>query len=337
MPRKPRIEYAGAVYHVMCRGDRREAVFCDDLDNQMFGETLSEACERCGWVVHAYVLMKNHYHMLLETPEANLVVGMQWLQGTYTTRFNVRHGECGHLFQGRYKALPVSGAGDYFAAVAGYIHLNPARIKGYDFKRDRVERYKWSSLPAYLGREKRPVWMRVERVLGNMGLKDTPAGRRGYGRYIRQRELEMSASEEPWQADEVWGRIRRGWCVGEETFRGELEGRLAGAMKGRRRESYSGEIARQHDEAEAERLTGMGLEALGMGADDLGGQIKGSAAKYAMAWLVRRHTSVRNGWIKERLGMGTATNFATMLKKLAAARPGDWGYAERRKMEIIKI
>ena len=76
MPRKPRIEYAGAVYHVMCRGDRREAVFCDDRDNQVFSETLSEACERCGWAVHAHVLMKNHYHMLLETPEANLVAGM---------------------------------------------------------------------------------------------------------------------------------------------------------------------------------------------------------------------------------------------------------------------
>ena len=336
MPRKPRIEYAGAVYHVMCRGDRREKVFCDDLDNKVFVETLTEACGRCGWMVHAYVLMKNHYHMLLETPEANLVAGMQWLQGTYTTRFNVRHGECGHLFQGRYKALPVSGEGNYFSAVAGYIHLNPARIKDYDFRRSRIERYKWSSLPAYLGREKRPAWLRVDRVLGDMGLKDTPVGRLGYGRYIRKREREMGASEEPWQVDEMWGRIRRGWCVGGESFREELEGLLAGTMKGRRRESYSGEIARRHDEVEAERLIRMGLEALGMGEDELAGQIKGSVAKYALAWLVRRHTSVRNSWIKDRLGMGTATNFATMLKNLEAARPGDRGYAQWRKIKIIK-
>ena len=93
---------------------------------------------------------------------------------------------------------------------------------------------------------------------------------------------------------------------------------LAGMMKRMRRESYSEEIARRHDEVEAERLIRMGLEALVMGEDDLSGQIKGSAAKYALAWLVRRHTSVRNSWIKDRLRMGKATNFASMLKILEA-------------------
>lgn len=87
MPRKPRIEYAGALYHVMCRGDRRKTVFQNDRDNEVFLETLGATCGRCGWLVHTHVLMRNHYHILLETPEANLVADMQWMQGTYTMRY----------------------------------------------------------------------------------------------------------------------------------------------------------------------------------------------------------------------------------------------------------
>ena len=101
MARKARVEFPGAVYHVLDRGDRREAIFRDDADRELFLATLGQACGRTGWRVHAWVLMGNHYHLLLETPEANLVAGMRWLQMTYTVRFNRRHRLCGHLFQGR--------------------------------------------------------------------------------------------------------------------------------------------------------------------------------------------------------------------------------------------
>ena len=107
MARKVRVEFAGATYHVMCRGNRQETIFRDDTDCKMFLDTLSEVVDRNGWRVHAFVLMENHYHLLLETPEPNLVNGMQWLQSTYTQRFNARHKVWGHLFQGRYKALPI--------------------------------------------------------------------------------------------------------------------------------------------------------------------------------------------------------------------------------------
>ena len=127
MPRKPRVEYAGAVYHVMDRGDRLETVFRDDGDRELFFKTLGQACERTGWRVHPYVLMGNHYHMLLETPEPNLSTGMQWLQSTYTIRHNVKHRLRGHLFQGRYKAIPVDGEdGTYFRTVSDYIRPHPA-------------------------------------------------------------------------------------------------------------------------------------------------------------------------------------------------------------------
>src|SRR5438132_664548 len=105
MVRKLRIQYPGAVYHVLNRGDRREGIFHDDADRQRFIETLGEACGKTGWQVHAYCLMPNHFHLVLETPQPNLVAGMKWFLGTYTGRFNRRHKLFGHLFSGRYKAL----------------------------------------------------------------------------------------------------------------------------------------------------------------------------------------------------------------------------------------
>jgi len=112
MPRKLRLEYEGAIYHVMNRGDRRESIFLGEEDRQLFVETLGEACQKTGWQVHAYCLMGNHFHLVVETPRGNLVAGMRWFLGTYTARFNRRHKLFGHLFSGRYKSLVVDGSGD---------------------------------------------------------------------------------------------------------------------------------------------------------------------------------------------------------------------------------
>jgi len=113
MPRSLRIEFPGAYYHVMARGNRRETIFHDDDDRRFFLATLSEACAMTGWRVHAWVLMGNHYHLFIETPEANLVAGMSWLQNTVTRRYNVRHQAWGRLFGDRYKAVLVEGADTY--------------------------------------------------------------------------------------------------------------------------------------------------------------------------------------------------------------------------------
>lgn len=111
MARQPRIQYEGAYYHVMSRGDRREAIFEDDEDRRMFLRTLTEACEKSGWKIYAWVLMSNHYHLVLQTPDGNLVEGMKWFQNTYTRRLNTRHGKWGHVFGGRYKAVLVEPEG----------------------------------------------------------------------------------------------------------------------------------------------------------------------------------------------------------------------------------
>src|SRR5436309_394590 len=152
MARKLRVEYSGAIYHVMNRGDRREAIFLDDLDRQRFLETLSETCTRTDWQIHAFCLMGNHFHLVLETPQPNLVVGMKWFLGTYTLRFNHRHKLFGHLFSGRYKALPVDGSGNgYLRTVCDYVHLNPVRAQLLTAERP-LRTYPWSSYPEYLKR-----------------------------------------------------------------------------------------------------------------------------------------------------------------------------------------
>jgi REP element-mobilizing transposase RayT len=150
MPRQLRIEYPGAIYHVMSRGDRRDDIYFDDVDRQDFLKTLAQACQKTDWQVHAYCLMRNHFHLVIETPEPNLVVGMKWLLGTYTSRHDRRHKEFGHLFSGRYQALVVDGGGTgYLKTVCDYVHLNPAQARLLA-RRQPLADFSWSSYPLYL-------------------------------------------------------------------------------------------------------------------------------------------------------------------------------------------
>jgi putative transposase len=131
MARSTRIEYPGAFYHVMARGNRRAAIFKDDADHRFFLKALGEACGMTGWRVNAWALMGNRYHLLIVTPEANLVDGMKWLQNAYTRRFNARHRQWGRLFGDGYKSVVVEAekgdGGDCYCALCDYIHLNPVR------------------------------------------------------------------------------------------------------------------------------------------------------------------------------------------------------------------
>ncbi len=171
MARQLRVEYEGAIYHVMNRGDRREAIFRDDGDREIFLRALGETCEKAGWQVHAYCLMGNHFHLVIETPHPTLVRGMKWFLGTYTQRFNSRHKERGHLFAGRYKSLLVDEADDlYLRVVCDYVHLNPFRA-GLLEEGDALESYPWSSYAHYLAEpKKRPPWLRTDRYLGEYGV-----------------------------------------------------------------------------------------------------------------------------------------------------------------------
>src|ERR1039458_8056686 len=172
MPRAMRVEYPGATYHVMDRGDRWEDIFVNDVDRQDFLKTLAEACQKTAWQVHAYCLMRNHFHLVLETPNANLVEGMRWFLSAYTIRLNHRQKLFGHVFSGRYKALIVEGSGNgYLKTACDYVHLNPVRAHLLGTE-DRLLAYPWSSFGWYLAApEHRPGWIRVDRLLGEHGIQ----------------------------------------------------------------------------------------------------------------------------------------------------------------------
>ncbi len=182
----------------MNRGDRRERIFVDDADRQRFVDTLGEVCAKTGWQVHAHVLMPNHFHLLVETPQPNLVAGMKWLLGTYTSRFNRRHKLFGHLFSGRYKSLIVDGSGSgYLKSVGDYVHLNPARAK-LVVADAPLKSFAWSNWPAYLlAPSKRPAWLRVDRLLGAWGIpEDSPAGRQRFEQALEERRGLADEGEE---------------------------------------------------------------------------------------------------------------------------------------------
>lgn len=324
MPRKPRIEYVGAVYHVMSRGNRLEDIFRDNKDREMFLDTLEEACTKTGWLVHAFVLMGNHYHLLLETPNANLVAGMKWLQGTYTQRFNARHKLLGHLFQGRYKALPVeAGNGDYFSILSSYIHLNPARAKLFDLEKGDLSDFPWSSYPLYFKSSKRPDWLRAGRVLKSFGWQDNPAGHRAYQRLMQKLVAEIAGSDSLHEADEQWADIRRGWCFGGESFRQDMLDKLDDVIGGRgRRDSFSGEEVRLHDEADAERLVCKSLVRLKLKETDLPILPKGAEEKKAVIALLKKRTHVSNKWIVKRLYSGHPANIPRYTMDVKSAEPG---------------
>ncbi|MGI9610486.1 MAG: transposase [Acidimicrobiia bacterium] len=153
MPRPPRSEYPGAWHHVMNRGACRQDVFLDRWDRRAFLAELAETVERHEIEVHSYVLMGNHYHLLVRTPDPSLGQAMQYLAGRYTQRFNTKHGRDGALFRGRYKAIVIE-SDRYLLGCSRYIHRNPLEI-GAQSPGD----YRWSSYPAYLRDHKPPEWL----------------------------------------------------------------------------------------------------------------------------------------------------------------------------------
>jgi len=214
MARPIRVEFAGAVYHVMARGNERRAIYRDDEDRRRFMDTVGEMAERFGIRVHGYCLMPNHYHLIVETPRGNLSQAVGWLQVTYTVRFNRRHRRSGHLFQGRFKAQLVE-ADEYAQWLVEYIHLNPVRPrrKSEPIAPERaaeLDRYAWSSHRDYAGLRAKPVnWLCLE-------------WRRYWGRnagearqHYRQRMSEAFAHgtvESPWE------KLRGGLVLGGEKL-----------------------------------------------------------------------------------------------------------------------
>jgi len=299
-----RVQYQGATYHVMNRGDRQENIFVDDVDRQDFLKTLAEGCQKTGWRVHAYCLMKNHFHLVVETPNANLVDGMRWFLSAYTIRLNHRQKLFGHVFSGRYKALIVEGSGNgYLKTACDYVHLNPARANLLG-EADRLLAYPWSSLVWYLAApEHRPGWIRVDRLLGEHGIaQDTAAGRQEFERRMELRRLEAVD-------EQALKPFRRGWCLGSEEFKQKM----LELMEGKLGENHSGEIHRETAEQKASRIISEEMLRLGWKESDLACRLKNDPGKLAMAARVRKETVLPIKWIAARLQMGSSKSVKSML------------------------
>jgi len=177
MPRPTRLEYEGAFYHVMNRGRGRQRIFDDDRYFQAFLQTLKEARQRFGLVIHAYCLMDNHYHLLLETPHANLSRSMRHINGVYTQRYNRLKNTDGPLFRGRFKSIVVD-ADTYLLPLSRYIHRNPIETKRPLV--DDLSAYPWSSYPAYTQPAKKSDWLETQRVHGILGKNKKYSGYKAY-------------------------------------------------------------------------------------------------------------------------------------------------------------
>jgi putative transposase len=305
MARKLRVQYPGAVYHLMSRGDRREPIFKDDRDRLRFLETLGEACAKTGWQVHAYCLMRNHFHLVVETPQANLVAGMKWFLGTFTSRFNRRHKLFGHLFSGRYKSLVVDGSGDgYLRTVCDYVHLNPVRAKLLTGEQPLSD-YPWSSYQGFLqASAKRPVWLRVDRLLGELGIgRDDAAGRRQFAEAMEERRSRAEPGE--------WKRVRRGWFLGAAEFKERLLEQMGGQVG----QHHGGDEKRETDEQKAQRLVTAELGKRHWSEQDLRRRRKTDATKIKIALRLRRETVMTMDWIAERLHMGCRHTLANCMKE----------------------
>ncbi len=211
MARPLRIEYSGAVYHVTSRGNARKKIFKDDIDKDNFLGTLSIVVTRFNWLCHAYCLMDNHYHLLIETPEANLSRGMRQLNGVYTQSYNRRHKKTGHIFQGRYKAILVEKE-SYLLELSRYVVLNPVRAKIVE----KPEEWKWSSYSATVGIKKTPHYLTVDWILGQFG-----SIRRKAEKQYEEFVLSGIKEESPW--NNLKGQI----LLGEEGFTEKFKNLLA--------------------------------------------------------------------------------------------------------------
>ena len=324
MARSLRVEYAGAYYHVMARGNRREEIFLDEEDRRFFLKAVSEVCAQTGWMVHAWVIMGDHYHLFIETPEANLVEGMKWLQNTYTRRFNVRHRAWGRVFGDRYKSVVVEGElPEFYGSLVDYIHLNPARAGIVSGRRGgSVLDYPWSSLAKgyALPAGKRPKWLAADVGLKRLGYRDTAAGRRKMVEELDRRALSEGRQSGlvplPDEVDARMSHLRRGWYWGRQEFAERLR-----TIKGRRIQSAKSRAYLRtqqkvsHGLEGAERLVLEGIKAAGLATKELEELPGGDPRKVAVGKLVREKTVASCGWLAARLSMRSAANVSQTLRR----------------------
>lgn len=299
------MEYEGAMYHVINRGNYRADLFATEGAKQAFLHALDEAATKQGWRIYAWALMSNHYHLAVETPQPNLVDGMQWLQGTFATRFNRLRQENGHLFKGRYKSLLVE-SGAHLGALCHYIHLNPLRAGMCPV--EQLGQWPWTSLSWLMQPKLRAAWYDPAEALLHAGdLADTSAGRRSYEAYLGWLQEDAAAQKEA-----KFERMSKGWVIGSRQFKRDLitdHRDLVARGAGTPEALQAGREMRW--EEELQRL----LKQARRCSEHLVTEPKSTPWKVAVAATLKQQTTVTNRWLGERLNLG---NLYEVSRKVSA-------------------
>lgn len=285
MGRPLRIEFPGALYHITSRGNERKNIFLDDSDRFRFFEFLKDYHDRYGILLHGFVLMDNHYHLILETPNGNLLKVMHGINGGYTGYFNRKYERSGHLFQGRYKGILVEKS-TYLLQLSRYVHMNPVRAK----IAKKPEQYRWSSYPAYIGKEKEHKWVEYSWILSTFG-KGREAARRKYREYVE--ESLDKGMENP--AKNLYGQI----ILGSEEF---IE-KIKGMFKGKTISKEIIERKRLLKISSPEDIIETVAKVFGVNRDSINGKnFRGSAARKTAIYLVQKYCSIKNEEIGKIFG-----------------------------------
>ncbi len=303
MPRKVRLEFPGASYHVINRGNYRSWIFESPGARVSFLRCLKQTCEAQGWVLHSWVLMGNHYHLCVSTPEANLVAGMRWLQSTFANRFNRFRKMNGHVFQGRYKAILLDG--DAVSSVSHYIHLNPVRAGV--LRAEQLQNYADSSFAQLWHPSTRwSCFEPREYLAGAGGIADTAEGRTQYRKYLSwlsETDLEKKRLG--------FEQMTRGWAKGSEAFRKKVLENTPALLGGRIVEAEAAPLKA----VKWERALVSALGKIGKTQEHLIHDPKGAEWKVALARHLRDTVMASSAWIAQRLSMGRTSSVQTWVSR----------------------
>jgi len=320
MPRRLRIEFEGAIYHVMARGNARQKIVRDDADRRRLVAGLEHTVNRCGWELLCYVLMDNHLHLMLKTPRPNLAAGMQGLLSGYALWVGRRRQRLGHLFQGRYRAEMIEDE-SYYWTVSRYIHLNPVRARLVP----RPEQWEWSSYPGYRTRQRRQAWVAHDALLaawrGDYGGKDASAA---YVRFVEAGLKEPPAS--PFR--EAFG----GWILGSPRFIDELRTRVGPVVT-----NPPAPEARQLAGLDPERICTIVAEFYGVDRSSLSRRYDPHLARAVAAWLCRRYTEASHRVLAERLGLSRADSVPNLTRRLDARLRTSPGLAQELEQIMAQV
>jgi REP element-mobilizing transposase RayT len=309
MPRKRRVEFPGAMYHVTVRGNGRQDIFLNDADRHRFLESLSKRVEGHAVRLYFYCLMDNHVHLVLETPRGNLSPFMSSLLTSYAVYFNKRHERSGHLTQGRYHAFAVEGD-EYIRALSRYVHLNPVKIHPVcDLAlRERcrlLREYRWSSYRGYAGLGETVLFVEYRPVLAMFGRNQSDR----CGQYQKFVEAGLAATDEQWL--QIMKSAQQG--IGSEKFRQALRTRVESSDK-------QGVLFRKKEDVLPVRGLMDGVcDFYGISAEQIMKTRQNSPAKPAAAWLLRRYCGLRHREVAALLGVKTEAAVSSLLKRASDA------------------